>query len=214
MGQYIWQNTDWPRFTWNADKVRTVSADAELRQAELEGAMAALGFSVRQESCISAISSEIEKSAQIEGDRIPQEDIRSSVARHLGAENILTEEAQHRLDSNQIPERTNYIVEIVLDAIKNCTILLTKERLCAWQSRLFPSGMSGGYKITTGKYRLDEYGPMHVVSGTMGNETVHYTAPPATILEEEMNRFFGCCRGSTAGNTEDGRTDHILENRE
>jgi hypothetical protein len=55
---------------------------------------------------------------------------------------------------------------------------------------------------------------MHVVSGTMGNETVHYTAPPATILEEEMNRFFGCCRGSTAGNTEDGRTDHILENRE
>jgi Fic family protein len=96
MGQYIWQNTDWPRFTWNADKVRTVSADAELRQ-----------------------------------------------------------------------------------------------------SRLFPSGMSGGYKITTGKYRLDEYGPMHVVSGTMGNETVHYTAPPATILEEEMNRFFGCRRVSS-----------------
>lgn len=67
---------------------------------------------------------------------------------------------------------------------------MTKERLCGWQSRLFPFGMSGGYKITTGRYRLDEYGPMRVVSGNKGKETVHYTAPPAAALDTEMNRFF------------------------
>ncbi len=50
--------------------------------------------------------------------------------------------------------------------------------------------MSGGYKITTGRYRLDEYGPMRVVSGNKGKETVHYTAPPAAALDTEMNRFF------------------------
>jgi Fic family protein len=190
MEEYIWQNDDWPHFTWNADEVRVVSDAAEHRQAELEGAMAALGFSVHQESSVSAITSEIEKSAQIEGERIPQEDIRSSVACHLGAENILTEEAVRRLNSNQISERTDYIVEIVLDAIKNCNVPLTKVRLCGWQSRLFPSGMSGGYKITTGRYRLDEYGPMRVVSGNMGKENVHYTAPPAAVLDAEMDRFF------------------------
>jgi Fic family protein len=100
MEQYIWQNDDWPHFTWNADEVRVVSDAAERRQAELEGAMAALGFSVHQENSVSAITSEIEKSAQIEGKRIPQEDIRSSVARHLGAENILTEEAVRRLNAS------------------------------------------------------------------------------------------------------------------
>jgi hypothetical protein len=63
-------------------EVRTISDAAERRQAELEGAMAAIGFSVHQESSVSAITSEIEKSAQIEGERIPHEDIRSSVARH------------------------------------------------------------------------------------------------------------------------------------
>jgi len=190
MDTYIWQNSNWPHFTWNADLVRTSSGLAERKQAELEGAMAALGFSVHQESNVSAIAKEIEKSAQIEGEHIEAEDIRSSVARHLGAENILTRDAINRLDSSQIPERTNYIVEIVLDAIKNCNEPLTKERLCSWQTRLFPNGMSGGYKINIGRYRLDEYGPMRVISGSMGKETVHYTAPPASALEKEMSRFF------------------------
>jgi Uncharacterized conserved protein len=191
MEAYIWQKNGWPHFTWNEAAVRAAAEAAERRQAELEGAMAALGFSVHQESRISAITSEIEKSAQIEGEHIPQEDIRSSVARRLGAENTLTQEAVRRLESHQISERTDYIVEIVLDAVQNCTVPLTKERLCVWQSHLFPYGMSGGYKITTGGYRLDEYGPMRVVSGAMGKETVHYTAPPAAVLETEMDRFFG-----------------------
>ncbi|MFA6857903.1 MAG: DUF4172 domain-containing protein [Treponema sp.] len=79
MKQYIRQNDDWPHFIWKADEVRTVSDTMERRQAEPEGAMAAIGFSVHQKRSISAITSEIEKSAQIEGEHIPQEDIRSSV---------------------------------------------------------------------------------------------------------------------------------------
>lgn len=197
MDTYIWQNSNWPHFTWNSDQVRASSMLAERKQSELEGAMAALGFSIHQESTVSAITKEIEKSAQIEGELIDAEDIRSSVARHLGAENILTRDAIHRLDLNQISDRTNYIVEIVLDAIKKCNEPLTKERLCSWQARLFPDGMSGGYKINTGRYRLDEYGPMRVISGSMGKETVHYTAPPASALEEEMNRFFAWFNQST-----------------
>jgi len=197
MDTSIWQNSNWPHFTWNGDQVRASSMVAERKQSELEGAMAALGFSIHQESTVSAITKEIEKSAQIEGELIDAEDIRSSVARYLGAENILTRDAIHRLDLNQISDRTNYIVEIVLDAIKKCKEPLTKERLCSWQARFFPNGMSGGYKINTGRYRLDEYGPMRVISGSMGKETVHYTAPPASALEEEMNRFFAWFNQST-----------------
>src|SRR5574344_1907205 len=118
MDTYIWQNSNWPHFTWNGDHVRASSVFAERKQSELEGAMAALGFSIHQESTVSAITKEIEKSAQIEGEFIDAKDIRSPVARHLGAENILTQDAIHRLASNQISDRRNYIVEIVLDAIK------------------------------------------------------------------------------------------------
>src|SRR5574344_321246 len=81
MDTYIWQNSNWPHFTWNSDQVRASSVLAERKQSELEGAMAALGFSIHQESTVSAITKEIEKSAQIEGELIDTEDIRSSVAR-------------------------------------------------------------------------------------------------------------------------------------
>ena len=159
------------------------------KQAELYGAMRALGFSVKVLNNVDSLTQEIAKSAAIEGERIPSEDLRSSIARHLGAENVLTQDAIERLQKNQIPERIQTTVQAVLDAVQHCTEPLTKERLCSWHALLFPRGFSSGFKITTGSYRRDEYGPMRVVSGSMGNEVVHYEAPPASILESEMNRF-------------------------
>ena len=44
-------------------------------------------------------------------------------------------------------------------------------------------------KITVGEWRDDKDGPMQVVSGAMGKEKVHYTAPEAPRLEKEMDRF-------------------------
>ena len=45
------------------------------------------------------------------------------------------------------------------------------------------------YKITVGAYRGDEKGPMQIVSGPIGREKVHYRAPDASLLDEEMKRF-------------------------
>ena len=45
------------------------------------------------------------------------------------------------------------------------------------------------HKITVGDWRDDEKGPMQVVSGPMGREKVHYTAPEASRLESEMGMF-------------------------
>jgi Fic family protein len=58
-----------------------------------------------------------------------------------------------------------------------------------WHAALFPTGRSGMFKITVGEWRGDEQGPMQIVSGAMGKEKVHYTAPEAPRLEEEMERF-------------------------
>ena len=45
------------------------------------------------------------------------------------------------------------------------------------------------HKITVGEWRGGEHGPMQIVSGAMGKEKVHYTAPESSRLEEEMERF-------------------------
>lgn len=47
-------------------------------------------------------------------------------------------------------------------------------------------------------------GPMQVVSGAVGNERVHYEAPAAARLPQEMSRFL------TAVNEPGGRTDPVL----
>ena len=43
--------------------------------------------------------------------------------------------------------------------------------------------------ITVGNWRDDKSGPMQVVSGPVGRETVHYEAPAAPLLQKEMGAF-------------------------
>lgn len=78
---------------------------------------------------------------------------------------------------------------MVLDATGNHGAPLTAERLFAWHAALFPTGYSGMSKITTGDWRDDALGPMQVVSGRVGRQRVHYEAPPAARLAQEMARF-------------------------
>ena len=137
---YIWEKKAWPRFTWDKTQINEALAYTKKLQFHLDGALTTLGFSVKLTNTIEAIASESEKSSAMEGDVISQDDIRSSLAKRMGAENILTKHAMERLDTNQIPDRTHNIVRVVLDAIKNCNRPLTKTRLCRWHKLLFTVG--------------------------------------------------------------------------
>ncbi len=46
-------------------------------------------------------------------------------------------------------------------------------------------------KIAVGDWRKDSTGPMQVVSGAIGKEKVHFQAPAASTLENEMCDFIG-----------------------
>jgi Fic family protein len=59
----------------------------------------------------------------------------------------------------------------------------------AWHASLFPTGYSGLNKIRVASWRDDRNGPMRVVSGPIGREKIHYEAPPADRLADEMNEF-------------------------
>lgn len=58
--------------------------------------------------------------------------------------------------------------------------------MCNWHGALFPTGFLGMNAIVVGELRG---GPMDIVSGPAGRSKVHYSAPPADRLSEEMDMF-------------------------
>ncbi len=177
---WIHEHSTWPHFTWNEAELSTQLAKIRHEQGLLLGRMENLGFPLRQEASLLMLTSDILKSSAIEGESLSRHEVRSSLARRLGIEVAGLVPVSRAVDG---------LVEMMLDATQNFAKPLTEKRLFAWHRALFPSGFSGMHPIVTGHWRTDGHGPMQVVSGPIGKEKVHFEAPAADRLEEEM-RFF------------------------
>ncbi len=177
---YLYNNQNWPIFEWNSEKLLPLLSYVRNRQGKLIGKMGALGFELRNEANLEILTLDIIKSTEIEGEILNKEQVRSSIARRLGLEISGLVSSEQNVDG---------IVDLMIDATKNFDKELNKERLFSWHAALFPTGQSGMYKIITGNLRDDSTGPMQVVSGALGKEKVHYQAPPASQLENEMRIF-------------------------
>ena len=195
MTQYIHQLSEWPRFHWNQEVLSASLAAVRHRQGRLIGRMEALGFHLRNEAVLETLTLDVLKSSEIEGEILNPEQVRSSVARRLGMDTAGMAPADRNVES---------VVEMMMDATQNFAKPLTAERLFSWHSSLFPTGRSGLNKITVGAWRDDVTGPMQVVSGPMGRESVHYEAPMAALLNAEMTEFINWA------NRPDG-TDSVLK---
>ena len=178
---YLYNNQNWPIFEWNSEKLLPLLAYVRNRQGKLIGKMGALGFELQNEANLEILTIEILKSTEIEGEFLDRDQVRSSIARRLGLDISGLVYSERNVDG---------IVDLMLDASKKYDKELTKERLFSWHASLFPAGQSGMHKIITGNWRDDSTGPMQVVSGALGKEKVHYQAPPANQLENEMRIFF------------------------
>ena len=177
---HIHEHPDWPRFHWNHEALANLLATVRYRQGRLLGRMEALGFDLRQEAVLRTLTEDVLKTSDIEGEKLDTEQVRSSLARHLG----IDIGGLRRVDRN-----VEGIVRMMLDATNCYHLPLTAERLWDWHAWLFPDGRSGLRWITTGSWRDDRTGPMQVVSGPVGREQVHFEAPPAERLDQEMKRF-------------------------
>jgi len=180
MGFYIHQKENWPNFTWNNDEFVNLLSEARNLQGRLIGKMESLGFELRDEALLETLTLDVLKSAEIEGELLNPEQVRSSIAQRLGMEFAGAIVSDRNVDG---------MVEMMIDATGNCFTPLTTERLFDWHAALFPMGRSGIFKITVADWRKDTSGQMQVVSGVAGREKVHFQAPDANLIEMEMNRF-------------------------
>lgn len=177
---YIWEKPDWPTLTWDNNALARLLAQVSREQGRLLGKMEGLGFELRGEAHLQTLTEDVVKTSEIEGETLERDQVRSSIARRLGMD-----------VGGLIPADRNVegVVEMMLDATGNHAAPLTEDRLFGWHAALFPTGRSGMHKILVGQWRDGSDGPMQVVSGPMGKQKVHYEAPPADRLPDEMTIF-------------------------
>lgn len=189
MAHYIHQLPEWPEFRWAEEPLIASLANARHLQGRLLGQMGALGFDVQETAVLHTLTDDVVKSSDIEGEKLDGEQVRSSVARRLGIDIGGLKPADRHVDG---------VVEMMLDATQQYAQPLTAERLFGWHASLFPTGRNGPHRITVGAWRDDREAPMQVVSGPVGRERVHFEAPPAGRLDEEMQAFLEWFNGDTA----------------
>lgn len=174
---YLHERENWWKFTYDSDKVMTELGKIRTKQGLMLGRMSSLGFDFQEDALLSTLSQELVSSSEIEGEPLDRQQVRSSIARRLGIETAGMVGASRYVEG---------VVEMLLDATQRYADPLTDERLYGWHNVLFPSGMSGLYRIEVARYRSGE---MQVVSGAMGKEKVHYEAPKPERVHQEMQRL-------------------------
>ena len=177
---YIWQQTDWPTWSYDATTLSILLANAHQAQGRLLGKMQSLGFGVQQQTSLQVLTDDVLKTSEIESEFLRPELVRSSVAKRLGIDIGGLSDSDRTVDG---------IVDIVMDATSNHAHDLSLDRLLSWHAALFPLGYSGIHKISAGQLRDDRLGPMQVISGAIGREKVHFEAPPASCLRSEITQF-------------------------
>jgi Fic family protein len=179
-GTYIHEQAGWPEFHWDHKRVSARLVDVSHKQGLLIGRMQGLGFQLRAEAVLHSLTEEVLKSSEIEGEELDRDQVRSSIARRLGMD----------IGGLTLADRdVEGVVEMMLDATQNYAKPLTGRRLFDWHAALFPTGRSGMSKIRVGGWRDDARGPMQVISGAVGKERVHYEAPVADRIRDEMRKF-------------------------
>jgi len=191
--RYIWQQKAWPQMTWSSKELEAVLSEAAYRRGLFLGRLAGIGFELQNQAGFEALSDEIVSSSAIEGEMLNRADVRSSVARRM--EIVLSgpkAQKSHALEAR---------VDLMMDATRKWNMPMTERRLFGWQAALFPTGYSGLAKVRIGAYRDDSDGPMRVVSRYGILERVHFQAPPAERLPNEMAGFIGALNAEATAPT-------------
>lgn len=177
---WIWQQTDWPAFSWQTTTLAPLLRDCIQAQGRLLGMAGAVDPGTGLQNELDTLLRNIVTSSAIEGAQLNADSVRSSLARRLGLE---------APGVTPVSRRSEGLAELMLDATRNFGAPLDLARLLHWHQWLFPEQDETllGHRVRVGALRNDE--PMQVVSGRLDRQTVHFEAPPREGLEQQVDAF-------------------------
>lgn len=154
----------------------------------LLGRLADVGVALRDQASLLALTEDVVKTSEIEGEILNVASVRSSIARRLGVDIGAVAPVDRHVEG---------VVDMLLDATSRAASPLCVERLHGWHAALFPTGFSGMSRIAVAQWRSEADGPTQVVSGPVGRRKVHVEAPPAETLPDQMDRFLAWANGDS-----------------
>lgn len=176
--RWIWRQSDWPDFHYDKRMLEDRDIAFRINSERLTGRFEALPMAYQEDATIDLMLSEAIKTSAIEGEDLDRESVRSSLF------SLITTDTLPKTSDQKAAGAASLLV----DVRKNWQAHLTHELLGTWQSMAVPEQRYTS--IVRGAYRNDP-SPMQIVSGPYGREKVHYEAPPAVRVPDEMTRLLG-----------------------
>jgi Fic family protein len=174
--RWVWQQPDWPELRYNESALKDRELEFRLNSERLAGSFDALPMASQEDAMIDLMLSEAIKTSAIEGEDLDRESVRSSLL------SLIT--------SDTLPDNSDQkaagAASLLVDVRKNWQTPLTHELLGKWQTMAVPEQRYT--PILRGAYRNDP-SPMQILSGPYGREKVHYEAPPAIQVPDEMAKL-------------------------
>lgn len=171
-----WQQSDWPRFTWNQARLEKAEEQFLLASGILVGAIKHLGEGDLQQLTVEAMSTEAVTTSEIEGEILDRASVQSSIRKQLGLS----------VEERRVRPAERGIAEMMVDLHRSFAEPLSAEMLFRWHKMI----VAGRRDLRdVGRYRRGKQ-TMQVVSGAFHDPRVHFEAPPSAQVPAEMSRFY------------------------
>ena len=183
---YIWQLENFPDFSYSTEKLLPGIQNFALELGETNGILQGFSEETKRDVFTELLLSEALKTSEIEGEYFSREEVMSSLKLNLGYKDF------HKTTKNK---KANAIAVLMIEVQKSYNKTLDENLLLDWHKIL----MEYEESINHGQFRKGKE-PMQVVSGSFGNFTVHYEAPPAKDLPVLIAEFIGWYKSFTEPN--------------
>lgn len=170
-----WKYKDWPNFIFETDNLVEYEQQFLHKAGAFHGSLKHINNEDQDTLKVNLISDEAYKTSEIEGEILNRDSLQSSIRKQFGL----------KTDNRRVPPAEQGISEMMVDLYKTYQTPLNHTQLHVWHKMLTYGRRD---LIDIGQYRTHEE-PMQVVSGALHNPTVHYEAPPSSVVPKEMENF-------------------------
>jgi len=175
MTQWIWQQANWPNFTYKTQALIELEQQFLQNAGYLLGAYKHISAADQEQLKIDLVSEEAIETSAIEGEFLDRASVQSSLRRNFGLAS----------DNRRVPPSEHGIAYMMVDLYKNFAAPLKHEVLFDWHLNLMNSRADLNF---VGSYRQHD-DPMQIISGVASKLKVHYEAPPSRKIPEEMGAY-------------------------